>query len=552
MTTRSKAKTLELETKLRVALEELKCSKHLCDQLLHERDDSEKEIKNILFKNAELKRELSELHNHFTDVLDQRDQLTKQIESYSQCRDIFEQALERVSHLERELSEVNDFVAQKETEEKEERARQDANTTQSLYCELIGSGSSGLSHSSSSQPMPMPPCQKECSKIRKLKKYIKLDKFVSRLKKVVKPLIVCSTRNLKLRQQRSCLTDELELYKIKLDSQIIRYEVDTSTLQAEITSLEQSVNDITCKYVQAQRQISDQIQDASALLELCTYNQQRFDSLVNNHMCDCTHSTNTERPETRTQPPPICPDLSDNCCEPHSVQKSNPKTLIYSDNIGKGLGTLINHKISHNVTNYCMPDCSLAHVLDRILSGEHDNNTSIIIYVQNCLDVQMKELDESFDLLSKTGVKKIIFCSIPYSSPQWESQNDFIYSLNNYIFKLTCRHSDVFSFLDTNKVISGKILTKDTLYLRKSIARLLARQIRLLYVSNGLRNKTMDVLSSSTPPAPLDGTACSMLSNNGCNESSREHPASVPDGNCSDSGIISKATNSVPIYPDLN
>lgn len=117
---------------------------------------------------------------------------------------------------------------------------------------------------------------------------------------------------------------------------------------------------------------------------------------------------------------------------------------------------------------------------------------------------------------------------------------------------MTCPHSDVFSFLDTNKVISGKILTKDTLYLRKSIARLLARQIRLLYVSNGLRNKTMDVLSSSTPPAPLDGTACSMLSNNGCNESSREHPASVPDGNCSDSGIISKATNSVPIYPDLN
>ncbi|XP_047039921.1 uncharacterized protein LOC124644531 isoform X2 [Helicoverpa zea] len=68
-----KATAKDMEVKLKLALEKLKTSEELCQQLLRERDDSEEEIQKIISKNSELKSQLAELHIQYMDVLDQRD-----------------------------------------------------------------------------------------------------------------------------------------------------------------------------------------------------------------------------------------------------------------------------------------------------------------------------------------------------------------------------------------------------------------------------------------------------------------------------------------------
>lgn len=83
MMTRSK----EMECKLRAALKELESSKHLCNQLLQERDDSEVEVANIINKNSKLKNELAELHICHTDLLQQHSELIKQVATFQQCSD---------------------------------------------------------------------------------------------------------------------------------------------------------------------------------------------------------------------------------------------------------------------------------------------------------------------------------------------------------------------------------------------------------------------------------------------------------------------------------
>lgn len=87
----------ETEGKLRAALMELESSKHLCNQLLQERDYTEVEVTKIINKNTKLKSELAELHMCHTDLLQQHDLLIKKVNTFQQCTDTHEHALTRIS-----------------------------------------------------------------------------------------------------------------------------------------------------------------------------------------------------------------------------------------------------------------------------------------------------------------------------------------------------------------------------------------------------------------------------------------------------------------------
>ncbi|KAL0830994.1 hypothetical protein ABMA28_001881 [Loxostege sticticalis] len=128
-----KAQTLELQTKLQRALDELKQTKDTCNQLLREREESEEEINLIIRRNTELKKDLAELHVKHQEVLVHRDGLLGTISSFDQCSTVFEETLLRNNELESELRNANRTILHFEQDKK----LQEFSQTQNLYEELI-------------------------------------------------------------------------------------------------------------------------------------------------------------------------------------------------------------------------------------------------------------------------------------------------------------------------------------------------------------------------------------------------------------------------------
>ena len=111
-----------------------------------------------------------------------------------------------------------------------------------------------------------------------------------------------------------------------------------------------------------------------------------------------------------------------------------------------------------------------------------DRNTTLIIFIGNSIGIQKSHVINAFTILNnivENGIKKIIFCSLPFSNLLSESKNKSIHYLNTLIYNLTC-HSDIL-FFDCNKFITYFKLTQDTLYVSKktllNIAKLLAYNI---------------------------------------------------------------------------
>ncbi|KAF9808646.1 hypothetical protein SFRURICE_019804 [Spodoptera frugiperda] len=64
-----KAHARQEESKLNLALSELKASRELCEQLMRERDDNEREFLDVLNSNKKLKCEMAQLHTQHTEPL---------------------------------------------------------------------------------------------------------------------------------------------------------------------------------------------------------------------------------------------------------------------------------------------------------------------------------------------------------------------------------------------------------------------------------------------------------------------------------------------------
>ncbi|KAF9805541.1 hypothetical protein SFRURICE_020926 [Spodoptera frugiperda] len=94
-----------IEEKLRLTLKELEKSKHLCSQLLQEREDSEVEVKTIVDKNASLKNELAELHVQYMDVLEYT------ISTFQDCSNTHEAAFQRITEIESELCDAHRIIS---------------------------------------------------------------------------------------------------------------------------------------------------------------------------------------------------------------------------------------------------------------------------------------------------------------------------------------------------------------------------------------------------------------------------------------------------------
>ncbi|CAG9792561.1 unnamed protein product [Diatraea saccharalis] len=178
-----KALARQEESKFQITLQELKATKELVEQLLREREDNEKELLDVLEKNKQCKKELSELHCNYLIITEEKDRLQLVIEGFDQCRSEYEKALRLISGLEQQLKEANDCIYKLESEQTKVMASQN----QSLYDELVGCAPSLVSASLNINPVTIGLTTEdfiECSVKRgvvkcsrnRLRKYIKLNR----------------------------------------------------------------------------------------------------------------------------------------------------------------------------------------------------------------------------------------------------------------------------------------------------------------------------------------------------------------------------------------
>lgn len=487
MYTRSKTTAREQELKLTVALKELKTSRELCQRLLQEREDSEVEVKKVVDKNTQLKEQLSDLDIQYMDVVDQRDKLKIIINSFNECSKTHELSLDRITYLEAELVLSKTLVS---------KLKQDieciqTNKNQSLFDELLCVNSpvvnsvlprvtpnlstidltgedsinqivSGTNNNSTCSYYP------NLLSKNKFRKYKKIRKLITKTKKNLK-INKCYINNVKLRMDRTNLIEELELCTKRMKESQTMYDSDTHQLYTEISKLEKLLFDCNAKYQLAQKENSEHILAASELVELCTYNAERFDSLMNNHCCTCVS------PSVRFDSQPSSPSLlvsmpavinNDQCDNIINQCTPTRKTFVFSDKIGVGLGAIFSKQLDGTVLNYCMPGASYQQIVTKILSTKFDDQSTIVLLIGSSLGVRKRHIINCFEVLSSLKVFNILVCAFPYSISLSQKENNYIYSLNNLVQTLTY-HYNLFSFFDTNSFIGSFRLTKDTMYLSK-------------------------------------------------------------------------------------
>ncbi|RVE47619.1 hypothetical protein evm_007716 [Chilo suppressalis] len=97
------------------SLDKLKASKELCDQLNRERDDNERQLIEILFRNLKLKSDIAELHKLYSDAFVDRDRLQNILDVFDQCRSEYEEALQCINTLKKQRHEAKNTISILET-----------------------------------------------------------------------------------------------------------------------------------------------------------------------------------------------------------------------------------------------------------------------------------------------------------------------------------------------------------------------------------------------------------------------------------------------------
>lgn len=494
----------QTEMKLKVALQELQASKDLSDKLIREREESEDEILKIINKNTQLKSELSELHNSHQEVIEQRDQLQELISSFHQCSDTHEQALRRITELELELkqaySKINDLDTRLESRQ--------SNEISNLYEELISVDCVPPSTTvPCTHPVVIDLTSDTSPKLgnynsnicmlsnNKFKKYLKLKKFIIKNRNILNKrckkgqLLKKNTlNNLKLHDYINKCNNKL------MESQKL-YDIDTDYLTSKINSLESSLHDLNTKYIISQKQIQEHILAMDDLIDVSKYNADRFESLTKHCTCNHTNISNNNSVVT----------VLENEVQGVCASDCNPKssTMVFSDRIGCNFGSILKYHLKGDLLNYCMPEASFTQIINKIKSTKMNNMTTIVLFFGNSIQLNRQDVIKGIEYLLQLNVYKIVLCAFPYTNRHLHKKiNSKVHYLNNLLHTLTCRHSDILTFFDTNSFISDFYLTKDTMYLSKSsknkIATLVAYNIDYMNSLHGkLKHKNADITDNS-------------------------------------------------------
>lgn len=509
-TTRSMAKTIEIELKLRNTLNELKSTKVLCDKLLQEREDNEVEFQQIISKNSELKNELSELDIKYMDILDQRDQLQREVFMFNHCNEIHEQALDRIKELEWKLSTAQALVEQLEAQISNRQNKD----TQNLYQQLVGHRVETITDTDTRIS------RKKCKKLSKINKFIKKTTF-----QLTQHCNKCRKTD-KLRHERTKLLSRLDRYKMQIEKSKLEYDTNTWKLESKISKLSDSLKESKIMYDLAEKQIGDHILSANQLLELCNHNSERFDSLVNKHSCECGRFVSSDSSLFINNNDSVGRDVSiEQKFQQNITEHTEYKTIFYSDGLGIGFGPMFTNLLGHPSMNICYPDAPLDYIIDQVCKNTFEQVASAVVMLGNCSNITKPQIKRNIDkliLLSSQRNCKVTICAFPYCKNKSWSYNKYVYNLNLSMYNMACSHSDIFYF-DTNSFVNNFKLTQDTMYLsqiqRKRLANSLAYSI--LHRTDCIQSVIKCVMTTEKPAA-------------GDNAAGRIQPLNVPSGTICD------------------
>lgn len=472
------------ESKLQRALQELKATKALCDQLVFEREDNEKVLEETLNSNKKLKSEMAVLHTQYTEAIEERDKLQIIICGFDQCGIEYEQALKRTSLLEKELCDAHLQITLLE-----EAAQCSATLkTFSLYDELISSDRDigQISAAGCNTPTIMidltnddsvgvdSACTKNTLSRRKSKKYVKINKYINKTKNKLKnnKYIVDKLKN---KIEKKDLLEELELSTVQLENTKLHYETDIQQLQCELASVEDSLRSITGRYERSQEAMREYSLAMDELLKLSQNNKDRYDSLVANHMCDCQCASSPE-------PVSTVPSTSSSTSQLYVKSNNNSaNTVMFSDEIGKNMGHILNSGMNHSFINNCLPDSSMHEIMDLISKYTFNQNSNLVIWLGNRGNVNKAQLIKYVESLYSLEVNKIVMFTFPYSNSLPQAENNLRYKLN--ITLHTICNNNLIHLIDSNNIVSKPFyLTKGRYYLSNYLKRQVA--VSLSYYFN--------------------------------------------------------------------
>ncbi|XP_075975048.1 uncharacterized protein LOC142975843 [Anticarsia gemmatalis] len=527
-----KALARQEETKLQMALRELKATKERYNQLSGERDDNERELLEVLSKNDKMKKEMSKLHSQYNHAIDDRDRLQLVVDSFDECRNEYICALNRITSLEQQLHRANNKISDLE----ELNTTVIASTNQSLFDELVAPGLDSASvnnlHPSviidltrDDEPIKHPKSVRviRCSN-KKFKKYIKVKRYITKMKKQIKKhkfFINCMSLN----RHRLQLIDQLKMYSLELDNVSLQYQTDTRAMQSEIDRLHESLTSITTKYEMAAKQSREQVLAIGRLVNSCKCDNDSSITLSNNS--NFMRTSLNYQPEPAPSPLPMIntPPSTPNPPQTHIPTPSSPiinkknNITLFSDEIGKDLSSyILNTNMEHSITNYCTPNLPYCKILDRIVNSNFNQDTTLIIFVGNRGNVNRKKFIDYFECLSKLNVNKIVLFALPLSKGLPQEELNIRSNLNVIMHNLTCQINGInynkFHFIDTNRIVSNCLYTtKDSYYLSYYCKRQVAISLSY-FISITAKNLAKQVASIEQHNIDISNNLASKLANN--------------------------------------
>ena len=425
------------------------------------------------------------------DLLDQHERLQQIVLSFHQCTETHELALKRVTELECELREAHKAISMLESV----IAREQTYNTKFLYDSLVGSESNPVCEPAVTIDLTgddtIAQCPVALSK-NKFRKYIRIKKLIKRSLVSIKKLNLAK-KNVNLRRECINLVKQLSDCHIELEHSKTIYNMDTCRLQEELLCKEILLKDIFNKYEASQSQLSERMVEACELMDLVKYNSERFESLSNNLLCNCHNAQSPElQPSTPMQeavqlhsvhPPecrPVTPLSLPEVARPESgcVKNVSNRSVIFTDKLGVGVGSILHNSLTHKVTNFCYPNLHYNQIIDKIVNCAHLNDqTTVILLIGNSIGLRKRDIVNGIETLLKLNIGKIMLCALPYSNSLSDNDNNTVHNLNNLIYMLTCHHNDKLLFFDTNKFVSNFTLTQEVMFLPKKYKQLIATLI---------------------------------------------------------------------------
>lgn len=479
------ASTREAESRLNLALSELKAAREEVTQLIREREDNEKELLDVLEKGSQLKKDMAELHTQHLCVIEERDRLQSIVDGFGECSQEYVHNLRRVTLLEQELQEAHHQITSLETERQEFAVSQ----TQSLFDELICSAPDFVPDVVNQNPtvtidltcndtLCSSPASGlvECSR-NKLKKYIKINRFIKKTKKLIKKE-KSSCNNLKCIKERQRLGDELDLYTLTLDNNITTYEKTIKNFEHDIEMLKSSLDNMTVKYMSSKKENEEHILALKSLINSShqltvdhNISLQESQAVCDSSfsICDCDNMTtlaNTKKSSGSFA-------ITSNVCVNNIV--------MFSDELGKDMGLLLSNLMGQPVINNCFPSTPFIEIVNKISHYTFNENSILILLIGNRGNVNKKVFMQCLDILNNLNLKQIVMFTFPYNKNLPQSENNFRYKLNLTMSTLSLNfNNSLFHCIDynVNKDWTDNLyLTNDILHLPKYVKRQIAKSL---------------------------------------------------------------------------